>query len=160
MSAGRITLLLLCGAAIQTLLPVELPLLLCLLIVITIQSDRIHHLYAAGLAVFLFDALSPAPLGTSVLFFVPAAEGIRLIRNEVFGDQLITYLILGAILTLFKSFYFALVFSLSGLRPVGAGGFLVYTAAGALGGALLCPLVFATVSRLPRPAHLRRRRMI
>lgn len=160
MSAWLITLLLLFGASLQTLLPTELPLVLSLLIIIAIQSDRAHNLYAAMLAGLLYDSLCPAPLGISIPYFVLTAEGIRMIRNEVFGDQLITYIILGALLTVFKEFYLALVFSMGGLRTMSAGRFLLHTAGNGLAGAVLCPLIYLIIARFQHLFHLRRRRIL
>jgi cell shape-determining protein MreD len=150
MSLFLITFLLMIGGAVQTLFSIELPLLLCLMIAITLEADRPHALYAALLAGILHDSLSLAPLGISIPFFVLIAIGLCIIREEIFVDQLITYAILGGITSLLKTFYFAFVFSLGKIRPVRAADLLISLAVGLFAGALLAPGVFLIISPLRR----------
>jgi len=150
MSLFLITLLLMIGGAVQTLFSIELPLLLCLMIVITLEADRPHALYAALLAGLIHDSLSPAPLGVSIPFFVLIAIGLCIIREEIFVDQLITYAILGGITSLLKTFYFAIVFSLGKIRPVCITDIVIGLTGGLLAAALLAPGVFLVVSPFRR----------
>lgn len=158
MSTRLITLLLLMGALIQTLLPVwnvsgslEISVLTGLVIYTALHADQPRILYAAILAGLLHDALCPAPIGLSIPFFILITSGIRVIRKKVFGDQLVTYAVLGVLAAVFQTLYFALIFLLSGLRPVPAEFFALRLAGGLLTGLCTAPLVFLTVSRFRKP---------
>lgn len=153
MSKRLITLLLLAGASLQTLLPAvwganEWPILLVLILCIALKTDPSRVLYAGLLAGLLHDAFSPAPLGVSLPFFLLIAWGAYAIREEVFGDQVITYCVLGFLGGLLKTFYFTVVFAAAGLRPVGAGSLAVRLGGSLLLGAVLAPIVFLMLSGL------------
>ncbi len=156
MSSLRITLLLLAGTFLQTLLPGPValgsntwPILLGLVLCISLKTDRARALYAGLLAALLHDAFSPAPLGVSIPFFLLIALGVTAIREEVFGDQIITYAVLGLLGALCKTLYFTLVFAASGLRPVGAGSFAISLLGSLLLGAITTSLLFLFLSILP-----------
>ncbi len=164
MTKRFITLLLLFGTSLQTLLPgpaflgsTEWPILLGLILCIALRTDRPGALYAGGLAGLLHDAFSPAPLGVSIPFFILIALGVHAVREEVFSDQIITYFVLGLLGGLSKALYFIFIFSVFGLRPVGAGVIAVHLWGSALLGVLTAPLLFLLLSaRLRRQARKRR----
>ena len=167
MSRRFITLLLVAGALLQTVLPVwnafgslQLPLMTGLVICIALHTDRAQMLYAAVLAGLLHDAFCPAPLGLSIPFFTGLAAGINWIRDEVFGDQPATYAVLGAIAAVFETLYYALVFSLSGLRPVPGGLLALRLAGGLLAGAVVVPLVSLAAVHLHQLTVRNRRRFV
>jgi len=150
MNILRITLLLLSGAAVQTLLPtwafagnIEWPVLTALL---------------TGL---LYDSFSPAPLGTSMPFFLLLGAGLYLLRDEVFADQLISYVIIGVTALLLKTVYFSIVFLVSGLRPLHPGLLAGRLGGGLVLGALTVPLVYLLLAMLRRalPVPGRRRQV-
>ncbi len=156
MSRRLITLLLLAGASLQTLLPGpvwlgshEWPVLLALILCIALKTDRDRVLYAGLLAGLLHDTFSPAPLGVSLPFFLLVALGVYTIRKEVFGDQIITYGVLGLLGGLCKTLYFTFVFAASGLRPVEAGPLAARLGGSLLLGAFLTPLLFLILAALP-----------
>jgi hypothetical protein len=162
-----ITLLLAAGALLQTMLPVwnafgalELPLLTGLIICIALHTDRARMFYAAVLAGLLHDAFCPAPLGLSIPFFIALAMGVNWIRDEVFGDLPATYAVLGAVAVVSETFYYALVFKLSGLRPVSGGLLALRLAGGLMAGAVVVPLVSLTVLQLRYLTGRNRRRFI
>lgn len=166
MSRLFITLLLAAGVLIQTLLPpwgvfgvLELPVLTGLIICIALHTDRSSSLYAAVLAGLLHDAFCPAPLGLSIPFFIALATGINWIRDEVF-DLPVTYALLGAAAAMLETVYYALIFSLSGLRPVPPGFLALRLAGGLMAGAVVVPLVALTVLQLRTVTMHNRRRMI
>lgn len=149
MSTPRITLLLLAGSAVQTLLPplagagsLELPLLTGLLIYITLRTDYGRMIYAVLLAGLLYDSFSPAPFGISLPFFLVVGAGTFALRNEVFEDRLITYAVLGLAAAAVKIIYFSVVFPLTGLRPLTAGAFMNRLTGSLLAGALFIPVVY------------------
>lgn len=155
MTRRFITLLLTAGALLQTLLPpwgafgeLEMPILTGLIICIALHTDRARMLYAAVLAGLLHDAFCPAPLGLSIPLFTALAAGTNWIRDEVFGDLPATYVVLGATASAFETFYYAVIFSLSGLRPVSPGLLALRLAGGLLAGAVVVPLVSLTVLKL------------
>ncbi len=173
MSSLFITILLFFGASLQTLFsgPAilgshEWPILLGLVLCISLKCDRVRALYAGLLAGLLNDSFCPAPLGASIPFFMFMALGVCLIREEVFGDQIITfpftdvlfilidhsqiitYAVLGFLGGLFQTLYFTTVFSALGLRPVGAGVFTARLFGGLLLGTLTAPLIFLLISAL------------
>ncbi len=155
MSRLFITLMLVTGALLQTVIPtwtafasLELPLLTGLIICIALHTDRRRMLYAAVLAGFLHDAFCPAPLGLSIPYFTGLAAGVNWIRDEVFGDQPATYAVLGVIAAVFETFYYALIFSLTGLRPVSGGLLALRLAGGLMAGAVIVPLISLTVMQL------------
>ncbi len=156
MSSLRITLLLLIGTSLQTLLPGPAalgsnnwPILLGLVLCISLKSDRAHVLYAGLLAGLLHDAFSPAPLGVSIPFFLLMGWGVYALRKKIFGDQIITYLALGFLGALCKTIYFTLIFAGFGLRPVGAGSFVVQLLGSLLLGTITTSLLFLLLSALP-----------
>jgi ethanolamine transporter EutH len=59
---------------------------------------------------------------------------------EVFGDQLTTYAVLGTAAAIAETLYYALVFKLSGLRPVFIGSLAMRLVGGLLAGATIVPL--------------------
>jgi rod shape-determining protein MreD len=167
MSRRLITLLLAAGALLQATIPVwnafgalELPLLNGLVICIALHTDRTRMHYAAVVAGLLHDALCPAPLGLSIPFFVGLAAGVHWIRDEVFGDQASTYAVLGAVSSVFETAYYALVFSVSGLRPVSGGLLALRLAGGLIAGAVVVPLVALTGLQLHHLTARNRRRYI
>ena len=164
MTKRFITLLLLLGTSLQTLVPgpaflgsIEWPVLLSLTLCIALRTSHSSALYAGGLAGLLHDAFSPAPLGVSIPFFLLIALGVHAVREEVFGDQIITCFVFGLLGGLLKALYFIFIFSLSGLRPVGAGVIAVHLWGESLLGGVTAPLVFLFLSvRLRQPAQKRR----
>ena len=162
MSIFVITLLLLIGAAFQTLLPawafigsLEWPVLTGLLITISLRTNRARLIYASLLAGLIYDAFSPAPLGTSMPFFILLGAGLYALREEVFEDQLVTYSVLGLLAVTLKTLYFAIVLSFSGLRQLQPGLLMVQLAGGFILGALTAPLVYLAISTVrhafPKP---------
>jgi len=156
MSSIRITLLLLIGTSLQTLLPGPValgsdrwPILLGLVLCISLKSDRARVLYAGLLAGLLHDAFSPAPLGVSLPFFLLIALGITTLREEIFGDQIITYAVLGFLGGFCKTVYFTLVFAAAGLRPFGAGSFTIRLLGSLLLGTITTSLLFFLLSVFP-----------
>ncbi len=167
MSRLFITLLLLAGTLLQTVLPVwnafgalEMPVLTGLVICIALHTDRAQMLYAAVLAGLLHDAFCPAPLGLSIPFFTGLAAGVNWIRSEVFGDLPATYAVLGVFAAILEAVYYALVFSLSGLRPVYGGLLMQRLAGGLMAGAVVVPLVSLMVLQLQHLTVRNRRRFI
>lgn len=155
MSSLWITILLLAGASVQTLLPpwafigsLEWPVLTGLLIYIVLRARRSQVIYAALLAGLLYDALSPAPLGIALPFFLLLGIGLYALREELFADQIVTYSVLGLLSVLLKTVYFAVVLSACGLRPLHLGTVAVRIAGGFILGALTAPLVYLFVSAL------------
>lgn len=155
MSRRFITLLLVAGAFLQTLLPVwnafgslELPLLTGLVICIALHTDYVRMLYAAVFAGLLHDAFCPVPLGLSIPFFAALAAGVNWLRDEVFGDQAATYAVFGALAAVLETLYYTLVFKLSGVRPVSGGLMALRLAGGLMAGAVVVPLVSLTVLHL------------
>lgn len=164
MSSLRITLLLLFGATLQTMLPpcaffgsTEWPLLTALLITISLRAGRARLIYAALLAGLLYDAFSPAPLGTSIPFFVLLGIGLYALRDEVFADQVVSYIVLGLLAVLLKTVYFTAVLSAGGLRPLQPGLLAARMGGGIVLGALTAPLVYLVFARLRRAAPANRR---
>ena len=168
MNILRITLLLLSGAAVQTLLPtwafagnIEWPVLTALLITISLRAGGSSLIYAALLTGLLYDSFSPAPLGTSMPFFLLLGAGLYLLRDEVFADQLISYVIIGVTALLLKTVYFSIVFLVSGLRPLHPGLLAGRLGGGLVLGALTVPLVYLLLAMLRRalPVPGRRRQV-
>lgn len=167
MSRRFITMLLLCGALLQTLLPpwsafgsLEMPVLTALIICIALHTDRATIFYAAVLAGLLHDAFCPAPLGLSIPFFTALAAGTHWISDEVFGDLPATYVVLGITAAVFETFYYAIAFSLSGLRPVSPGLLGLRLAGGLLAGASVVPLLSMFILRIQHSNRRNRRRII
>jgi len=148
MSRLFITLLLLCGALLQTLLPVwsrfgalEWPILSGLVVCIALNTGRRQMIYAAVLAGLLHDAFCPAPPGLSIPFFAALAAAMNRIRGEVFGDLPVTYVVIGASAAVFETLYYTLIFAVSGLRPVFSAQPALRLIGGVLAGATVVPLV-------------------
>jgi rod shape-determining protein MreD len=166
MSKRSITLLLVVGAILQTMLPawtafgsLEAPLITGLIIFISLHTNRSRMLYAAVLAGLLHDAFCPAPLGLSIPFFTVLAIGINWIRDEVF-DMPATYAVLGAGAVIFETLYYALIFKLSGLRPISGGLLMLRLAGGLMAGAVVVPLLALLVLQLPSFTGRNRSRFI
>jgi len=166
MTKRFITLLLLLGTSLQTLLPgpaflgsTEWPVLLSLILCIALRTDRSNALYAGLMAGLLHDTFSPAPLGVSIPFFLLIAMGGSAIREEVFGDQIITYCVLGLLGGLSKALYFIFILSVFGLRPVGAGSLAVRLWGSALLGVLTTPFLFLLLSAAVRRRARKRRQL-
>ncbi len=167
MSRRFITLLLVIGAFFQTMLPswnvfgsLELPLLTGLIICIALHTERAKMFYAAVLAGLLHDALCPAPLGLSIPFFIGLASGVYWIRDEIFGDEPATYAVLGALAVISETLYYALIFKLSGLRPVSGTLIALRLAGGLIAGAVVVPLISLLVVYLQHFNAEHRRRYI
>lgn len=155
MSYPLISILLLAGASLQTLLPrfvlfggAEWSLLPGLLLYIVFKCQRSHILYASVLAGLLNDAFSPAPLGISIPFFVLFAAGVYAVRREIFGDQILTYCVFGFLGALCQALYFTLVFVASGLRPFIAGAWAERLLGGLLFGLIIPPVLYLLLSSL------------
>ena len=155
MSTLLITLLLLFGAAVQMLLPpwaffgsMEWPVLTALLITISLRASRPRLIYASLLAGLLYDSFSPAPLGTALPFFILLGIGLYALRDEVFADQIVSYIVLGLLAVLLKTVYFSVILSAAGLRPFHPGLLVVRLGGGLLLGALTVPLVYLAVAAL------------
>jgi rod shape-determining protein MreD len=167
MSRRLITLLLALGTLIQTVLPpwgafgsLELPILTGLIICIALHTDRSQVLYAAVLAGVLHDSFCPAPLGLSIPYFVGLAAGINWIRDEIFGDHPAAYAVLGAAAAIFETVYYALVFLLSGLRPVSVGWLALRLAGGLITGIVVVPIIALSVVQMRSLTSRNRRRYI
>lgn len=167
MNRRFITLSLAAGALLQTLLPpwgafgaLEMPILTGLIICIALHTDRSQMLYAAVLAGLLHDAFCPAPLGLSIPFFLVLAMSVHWIRDEIFGDMPATYAVLGAVAAIFETVYYAVIFSLSGLRPVSSGLLALRLAGGLMAGIIVVPLVSLMVLHLRNSTVRNRRRLI
>jgi len=167
MNRRFITLSLAAGALLQTLLPpwgafgaLEMPILTGLTICIALHTDRARMLYAAVLAGLLRDAFCPAPLGLSIPFFLVLAMSVHWIRDEIFGDMPATYAVLGGVAAVFETFYYAVIFSLSGLRPVPLGLLALRLAGGLLAGAVVVPVVSLLLLRIRHSTVHNRRRVI
>jgi rod shape-determining protein MreD len=166
MSLLRITLLMVAGATVQSMLPIwaftgslDWPVLTCLLMVVVLHSDRGGVIYASILAGLLYDSLSPAPLGISMPFFMMLGIGLHLLKTELFVDQPITYCVLGLLAVSLKTIWLFVVFSLGGLRPVQPGLLATRLIGGLLLGILTAPAVFLLVSMSLRIAKSKRRRL-
>jgi rod shape-determining protein MreD len=164
MSLLFITLLMASGALIQTLLPtwgffgsLEFPVLTGVLICMALHTERSRMLYAAVLAGLLHDAFCPAPLGLSIPFFIAVATAVYAIRGEVFGDLPATYAVLGLVAAVFETFYYAFIFSLSGLRPVPPGLLALRLAGGLMAGVVTVPLISLVVLKFYRSGTRKRR---
>lgn len=151
-----ITLLILIGAILQSVLP-GWPILLCLLLIIALETGKEQAVYAALLSAALNDALSPAPFGLSIPLFVAFTLSLRAIREEIFEDQIMTYVILGTLTGLLNVVYFGLLLTLFNLRPSAPSGFILRLGSGALTGLLLGPIVFLLMFRLRRLLRPQRR---
>lgn len=167
MNRRFITLLLAAGVLLQTLLlpwgafgELEMPILNGLIICIALHTDRARMLYAAVLAGLLRDAFCPAPLGLLIPFFVILAMLVHWIRDEVFGDMPATYAVLGVAAAVFETFYYAVIFSLSGLRPVSPGLLALRLAGGLMAGVVVVPLVSLAVLQLRRHSTIHNRRRL
>ncbi len=160
-----ITLLLFAGVFLQALLPspvffgsTEWPILLSLIFWISLRSDSSGVVYAGILAGLLHDSFSPALLGISIPFFLLIALGVHAIRAEVFGDQIITYAVLGLLGGVAKALCFTLIFSVTGLRPVGVESIFFCFWESALLGVFTAPVIFLLLSgTVHRQIHKRRR---
>lgn len=155
MSYLLISILLLAGASLQTLLPrfvwfggAEWPLLPGLLLYIVFKCRRSRILYASVSAGLLNDAFSPAPLGISIPFFVLFAAGVYAVRNEIFGDHILTYCVLGVLGALFQAFYFTSVFVAFGLRPFIGGAWAQRLLGGLFFGLVIPPVLYLLLSSL------------
>ncbi|MCC7299957.1 MAG: hypothetical protein IT583_02630 [Verrucomicrobia bacterium] len=155
MSRRFITLLLIVGTLIQTVLPtwgtfgsLEMPVLTGLLICIALRTDRAEMFYAAVLTGLLHDSFCPAPLGLSIPFFTVVAMSVHWIRDEVFGDLPSTYVVMGAVAAVFETLYYGLSFSLSGLRPVSMGLLALRLVGGLLAGTVVVPLIAMIVLKI------------
>ena len=167
MSSLLIILLLLIGASLQTFLvtpvvlgSIEWPVLLGLTLCIALRVDRPRALLSGLLAGVLHDAFCPAPLGISIPFFLLIALGTHALREEIFGDQIITYAVLGLLGACSETLYFTLIFSATGLRPFSMGSVVIRLLGSGLLGLVATPLLFLLISRLPRGRVLRERRWI
>jgi len=78
----------------------------------------------------------------------------------VFGDLPATYILLGLASALFETVYYAVIFSLSGLRPVSPEPLVMRLIGGLLAGAVIVPLVALTVLKMSRLNLRNRRRFI
>lgn len=164
MSILWISFLLLAGAAVQTLLPpwaffgsIEWPVLTALLITLSLRVPRVHLLYASLLAGVLYDTFSPAPLGTAIPFFVLLGTGLYALRDEVFADQIVSYVVLGLLAVFLKTVYFTVVLAMSGLRPLQPGLLAARLGGGLIFGGLTAPLVYLVFTALRRAAPASRR---
>ena len=151
-----ITLLLLAGTSLQTLLPGpawlgshEWPILLALTLCVALRADRARAVYTGVLAGLLHDAFCPAPLGYSLPFFLLIALGVYAIREEVFGDNILTYTVIGPLAGLLQTVYFSILFAAAGMRPLGAGSLTIRLLGSFLLGALTAPLVYMLLETLP-----------
>lgn len=133
------------AALMQSLAPMEIPLLTGVLIRAALTADRRRTLTAALLAGLLYAGLSPVPAGISLLYFIALAEGLYRIRGEVFADQAITYVILGGLAGLCKTLLFAVLLGASGLRPVEPGMLVMRFVSTMLIGAVTAPLLFGAI---------------
>ncbi|MGE4488575.1 MAG: rod shape-determining protein MreD [Kiritimatiellales bacterium] len=154
----RIFLFLLLAAGVQTLFAVQFPILVCTLVVIAPVFSRGQNIRAAVFAGLLNDSLSPSPLGISIPMCLLIVEAIRLIRDEVFIDQVITYTILGAGAGLFQEFYCAILYGIGGLRPIEPQMLLVRIVIGLISGALLAPALFLVRGPIRHLIVMNRRR--
>jgi rod shape-determining protein MreD len=129
---------------------IELPLLLSALYCIVLRSTRRSALYAGVLAALLNDSLSPATLGTSIPFYILVAWGVYAVRNEVFGDQLITYFVLGLLGGGLKTIYLLLTCAVTDLQTGGPALIATRLGSNLILGLLTAPLVYLILFRLFR----------
>ena len=144
MSSLLITILLFVGASVQTLIP---------------PWAFIGSLEWPVLTGLLYGVLSPAPLGVAMPFFLLLSIGLYALRDEIFSDQIVTYSVLGLLSVLFKTVYFTIVFSASGLRPLQPGAAVVRIAGGFILGSLTAPVIYLFVSALRHMLPKSRRRI-
>jgi rod shape-determining protein MreD len=157
-----IFIFLLIGTMVQSFLPppavlgsVEWPVLTGLVIYIALRARRGQVIYASLMAGLFYDAFSLTPLGVSLPLFLLLGLGVHALGEEVFADQLITYVLLGPLAVLFKNIYFATVFAVSGLRPVSVSQLAVRLGGSLLLGVMIVPLVYLVMSLLMRSKHRR-----
>lgn len=157
MSALFILLTLLAAGLIQALLPdwnlpvpVKLPLLLAATVYFALHTGRSRALYAAVLAGFIHDTFCPVPFGISIPFFLILTLNVILVRQDVFADRLLTYVIFGAMGALLQTVYFGTVLGVTGLRPVYAGALAGRMLGSLIAGALTGPLVYLLISQVHR----------
>jgi hypothetical protein len=90
-------------------------------------------------------------------FFLLLATGLYALRNEVFADQIISYIVLGLLAVVLKTVYFSTVFLVFDLRPMPPGLLAARLGASPILGIVTVPLVYFAVSALCRtwPKHRR-----
>lgn len=150
MTLLKVVILLTVAAMLQMLLPASVPFLLGTVTVLAFSAGRSMLITMALLAALLNDAFSLFPLGLSIPFYLLLVEGIRRVRSEVFVDQLITYLFLGALAALAQTIYFAVILSLGGLRSPSIGELFVRLVTSAVAGGLVAPLIYLSTTRLQK----------
>ena len=165
MNIVLITLLLMLGAAVQTLVPcwvfagnAEWPILTALLIYISLRVSDSYLVYTALLTGLLYDSFSPAPLGSAMPFFLLLGAGLYMLRDEVFADEVVSYVLIGLSALLLKTVYFTLLFAVNGLRPLQWGMLAGRLAGGLVLGAFIVPMVYLTLTALRHAAPSGRRR--
>lgn len=168
MKSISLILWILAGSAIQMLLPpvqafgsIEWPVLTALLIGMALRLGWPHLMVAAVLCGLAHDSFSLAPLGFSIPFFVAIAAGVYAIREEIFGDQFISLLLLGVLSVFLKVLYFGIFLAITGLRPVPGGAvFGAQVVGGLILGGITVPMVCLAVSALRKIIPHRRRRFL
>jgi cell shape-determining protein MreD len=127
MNVWMITLLLFLAASIQTMLPriailgsYEWPCLSCTLLFIALRTRPAQLVFATVLSGLLYESLSPLPLGAGILYFSLLAGVVYRVRDEVFNDQIVTYVFLGLLSGLLKTTCFFVLLNLGNLRDVSA----------------------------------------
>ena len=116
------TLLLMTGATIQTLLPayavlgqVKIPILLAFIIYYSLNRNIKTMLIAATLAGIIQDSLSLSPLGYSSAIFIFIGWVISRYRGLVVADSFMTPIVFGAIAGITTTLMQALLLAHSGL---------------------------------------------
>lgn len=149
MSALRVTILLWVAAVFQGMLSrwtfvsgLSWPLLSATVLCLAFRHSRSVLIYSVILASLLNDSLMPIRLGASIPYFALVGVAVYLLRDEVFADHLLTYLLIGIAVGVFRSLYFGLFLGLFGLRDFSASDWGRFLLSGALLGAVTTPVVY------------------
>ncbi|NQT94545.1 MAG: rod shape-determining protein MreD [Lentisphaerae bacterium] len=130
----------------------KLPILMSVVLYYALHRSTTVMSIAALVAGLLCDALSPVPLGSSLLLFVVAGWVASRFRGLVMVDSAITGLFFGAVGGLGVTLVQGLLFLRGGPMAVSPGLVLVKTAGTALLGGCCTPLVFFAIGKLDRMA--------
>jgi rod shape-determining protein MreD len=163
------SLVMICGAVaagiLQGCLPgwawlgqVRPPLLLGVALYYALNHDRRLMVQAAILAGLMQDALGPVPLGYSAFGFVLTGAAVQRFRDELFIQQALTHLVLGAAAAAANTLLLAALLLGSGLIEVGPVGLALKILGAAAWALAAVPAACAGLRALDRlvgniPAH-------
>lgn len=142
--------LLLLGASFQMILMPQMPIVLCLAVLVAVHASHRTALWFACAAALLHDALCPAPLWVSLPLFAGVVELVFRVRTRFYSDRLLSYAILGGCAAFLLEWYLWWVFSFSGLRPTGVRVLFLRPALAFLFGMVCAPLVSLLVLPIKR----------